>query len=517
MSIRFAPWILVALGSGCSLILDTGDLPQRPDGRPGEIDAGPPDAPPVDANRMDFSVDSADPTELFEGAGAKGVPVVVRFYGMNIIDPTVAAAWSDGFADAVTVVESHASNTFDEIAVALRVPVRPDLDEGACGGVSIRFDFMQAGATMADAVDVPLHCLDELTDINALDSAKTYSRIVVTAARSFAPTDPAPVLRAVEDIQISAALDVDAEGRIAGPGSGCDGGTAGASSSCTGGGAAGMGGGTITEGGGGGGGGYHTDGGGGAGVAGIMHGRDMLVPLAMAGTEGNHGSGGGGGGDGTLGNPGVGGGGGGTIQLIAGGEIVVSAGALVRARGADGTAGTGGLGASGGGGGGGSGGAILVRAGAGVRFIGGTFPWLTAPKGAGGTSPGNDGGAGSDGRVRIDQPVTTPSFSAMVTGAGAAGGPAWDPAAPVLVTFPEVVLVLRGQPGMYGIILGDDPIANEMGGNVTITLGSRDVTVSGLDRGPNRICALYAPIGFPDAERPEAQTCVDVFYVPTDH
>src|SRR6185503_5456415 len=97
-----------------------------------------------DANPMDFAIDDpADPPELFEGAGAKGVPVVVRFYGMNIINPMVTAAWSDGFADAITVVEFHASNTFDEVAVALRVPVRPDLDEGACNSVQIHFGFMQ--------------------------------------------------------------------------------------------------------------------------------------------------------------------------------------------------------------------------------------------------------------------------------------------------------------------------------------------------------------------------------------
>lgn len=50
MSIRFA-WLAAAtLGSGCSLILNTDDLPARSDGPPGQIDAGMPDSMLPDAN-----------------------------------------------------------------------------------------------------------------------------------------------------------------------------------------------------------------------------------------------------------------------------------------------------------------------------------------------------------------------------------------------------------------------------------------------------------------------------------
>jgi hypothetical protein len=516
MQFRFAPWILVAaLGSGCSLLLDTGDLPQQPDGPPDPIDADPPDAFPVDANFLDFAVDSADPVSVIEGAGAKGMPVVLRFYGRNIIEPTVTAAWSDGFADEITVVDYHASNTFDEVAVALRVPVRPDLDMGACNGVSIHFDFMQAGAATDDEIDVALDCLNELTDITMLDSSVTYSRIAVTANRHFAPGSAAPVLRAVEDIRIAGILDVDAAGQAAGAGSSCNGGVVGGGSSCTGGGAGGAGGMALTHGEGGGGGGYFTDGGGGA-AGGDMHGNAMLVPLAMAGTDGNHGSGGGGGGQVLLGSAGVGGGGGGTISLIAGGEIVVAPGALINAGGGrGGNAGGNALTGSGGSGGGGSGGAILVRAGAGVRFeLGVPIPWLSTPRGLPGTPVVNVGGAGADGRTRVDQPLELPLVGLMVATGGSAAGPAWDPETPALVTQPMVSARLRGQAGSYGVINNDVAIANGTGGNVTIVAGSVPVMITDLDRGHNRICALYAPIGAANADREEARTCIDVVYVP---
>jgi hypothetical protein len=514
---RLAPWALVAaLGSGCSLILNTDELPKQPDGRPGEIDAGPPDAYPVDANRLDFAIDSSQPVELIEGAGAKGMPVVIRFIGMNVVDPTVTAAWSDGFADPVTVVEYHSSNTFDEVAVAVRIPVRPDLPEGACNGVAIHFAFMQVGASMEDAMDVPLHCLTELTDIAMLDSSKTYSRISVTAARHFAEGGASPiVLRAVEDIAISAAIDVDAANQTAGAGSGCNGGAAGAGSSCTGGGAAGAGGGALDHGEGGGGGGYFTVGGGG-GAAGAMHGNAMLVPLGAAGNDGNHGSGGGGGGAGFGGMPGFGGGGGGTIQLIAGGEIVVSSGALVRAQGGRGGNGTGNaVTGSGGSGGGGSGGVILVRSGAGVRFVGGAFPWLTTPRGLPGTPVVNVGGEGADGRARVDQPVGSPQVGSMVAMGGSAAGPAWAPTTPALVTSSSITTQLRAATGTYGVTRNGAPIDNGNGGNVMIVSGMVGVTVDGLDRGPNTICALYAGIGAPNTDRDEARTCFDVVYVPS--
>jgi hypothetical protein len=392
--------------------------------------------------------------------------------------------------------------------------VRPDLDEGACNGVSIHVELVQDGAEGPASIDVPLQCLDELDDVAMLDSTKTYSRITVGANHHVASGTPgAIVLRAIEDISIGAVLDVDAAGRTAGAGSGCDGAAAGGGATCAGGGAAGAGGGTLDHGAGGGGGGFFTSGGGGV-PAGAIHGGEMLVPLGAAGDDGNHGSGGGGGGAGVLGNAGAGGGGGGTIVLVAGGEVVVSSGALLRAQGGrGGDAGGLALVGSGGSGGGGSGGAIVVRAGAGVRFEGAAFPWLTAPKGGAGTPVVNVGGDGSNGRVRVDQPVASPGVGSMVGMAGSAAGPAWDPTTPALVTTPNATVTLRAQAGVYGVIANDLPIANGRGGNETISGGAVDVSVD-LARGRNRICALYAAIGAAYTDREEARTCIDVVYVP---
>jgi hypothetical protein len=102
---------------------------------------------------------------------------------------------------------------------------------------------------------------------------------------------------------------------------------------------------------------------------------------------------------------------------------------------------------------------------------------------------------------------------AMITVGGKAAGPAWEVPPSAIVTTPDVQLRLRAQSGPYGVLLDDVPIpANN--GNVTIVSGSVPVTITGLHRGRNAICALYAGIGAANAGLPEARTCIEVVYVP---
>jgi hypothetical protein len=380
----------------------------------------------------------------------------------------------------------------------------------------IHFEFTQTGGDPA-IVDVPLTCLDEITNPSTAASGHLYSRIDFTSAQHFGGTAPI-VMRATEDITINAILDVDGSGRTAGPG-GCDGGLPTAPGDCAGAGGQGGGGGTLDAGGGGGGAGYLDFGsnGGNESNRGSPEGNEMLVPLggSIDNVE-NRGAGGGGGGQGTGGSPGAGGGGGGLITFVAGGEIHVGTMALVRSKGGNGGNGSGGLGLTSGGGGGGSGGAILIRSGAGVVYDGAAMGWLDANKGSGGTSPGNAGGAGAFGRIRVDQPIAAPAVSGMVVNGGITAGPAWVPLMVPFSTDSTIPLQLRVKPGTYGIFVNGDPWSGAPGGNLVVNTPQASLTATGLDSGYNQICALYKelPGAGNVADRDEAKTCIEVVFTP---
>jgi hypothetical protein len=305
-------------------------------------------------------------------------------------------------------------------------------------------------------------------------------------------------LRFSGGVTISATIDADGATLTAGPG-GCPGGTGNAAAGC--GDGKGIGGNSGLSGAAGGGGGFGADGSPGTGssgngAGGKATGELMLTKLDYnVGEQGNRGNGGGGGGGATLGTAGNGGGGGGTIELTAGGKIVVMSGGAARSAGGLGTKG-GGVG--GGDAGGGSGGAILIRSGADVMATG---TWITAP--AGGNS-GGSGGAGAIGRIRVDSPTGGVASMGNPT---AQQGASWPVNAPTIVTTPSVSLsLIGGNGGTYGYFVVDGQA--EMTKTLSGTTMS-NVSVA-LSAGLNRVCAEAAPGASGDV----AIECIDIAYVP---
>ena len=511
-------WGLLALTplatAGCTILLDTEGLYGR-DAAPGPPppDAGPaPDAVPVDADWALLTITSVSPTSVLEGTGEGGArPVVVIVEGDSIRDDVViSAAWADG-GDAEltpTLVGARIASSNDRVAIALAVPVNPDLAEGATRDV--RLTFMQDA--VMETIDVTVTGLDELA-LSAGNVAVTgldplYSQITIDGSVHFTGTEPA-VLRATSTVTLDGVADANASGRIGGV-HGCDGGTSAAGSGCgSGGGGQGADSAILGAGAGGGGGGFGSTGGlgggDGGGTPGMTSGDPMLTPLVTPpGNAGNRGNGGGGGGTGNLGAMGGnGGGGGGVLEISAGGNVTVAGAATIRVR-ANGGAGAG----AAGGGGGGSGGAILIRSGGAIASTG---PWIEA-RGGNGANATNDGGNGGVGRIRVDAAAgTVLELAAMATSPPLVRGPGWDVATPSLFASPDLDVTMTGHPGRtYGVRLNDTPLTDlNVGLDGTVT---ESIT---LVEGANSLCAVYTTnADATELARPEATSCIEIVYLP---
>jgi hypothetical protein len=497
----------VAPAAGCTIIFNSNDLPRRSDAAP-EPDSRITDATLYDVNPAGLALSSVEPTSLIEGTGTDGGrPVVVLVRGTNIDDHATLTISAGADAVPLGLIEGTVvvSNDHTMIALPVTVPVIGNLGKGQ--QLHLLAKVSQAGAS-DQTLDITVDGLPELATSGATDGAAVtaggpYSKATLSAATQFTGKSPVHV-RVTGGITVSALLKVDAGGSTAGPG-GCDGGGPGLPGGCTpGGGGGGAGSASGVSGGGGGFGAAGKGGAGtGAGTAGAMTGDEMLVKLDYnSGEAGNRGNGGGGGGGALLGlgTPGSGGGGGGTLELTAGGAIVVSGAGAVSAKGGDG--GTGG-GVGGGDGGAGAGGAILVRSGGGVSASG---TWLTAPAGGLG---GGDGGTAAIGRIRVDSPTGTVASMADPT---ATQGPSWavgTGGAPAIARATQTTLPFIGQSGRsYAIIV--NAVATTP---VMLTTSSTAAVPVSLKPGHNAVCAI-ADGNAGNAGNEVARECIDVTLLP---
>jgi len=500
----------LALCAGCTIVFDADDLRHR-DAMPGAPDATPPDAIPVDADPSLLDVTGSEPEDVDEGVGGEGGrPALIKIIGDSIApDAVITAVFVEASLAQPVVLETGVAPSQTSAVVSIQIPVLTDLAQGATRTMQLTVS-QNAGATV-DTVDVIINGLGELTltagNVAVGSLAAKYSHIDVTGDVHFTGAAPARLV-ATGDIVITALLDVDASDQTGGV-QGCGGGANAAAGGCSGGGAGVSN--AVTGGGGGGGGGYGTAGaaGGSAGAvagggAGPTSGDDMLIPFLTGGTgAGNRGAGGGGGGNGLLAAAGGrGGGGGGVIQVVAGGDIELSGGGGIRARGGDGAA------ANGSGGGGGAGGAILVRAGGSVTGN----DVLAAPGGDGADAAGA-GGAGGLGRIRVDAPDgEVPDLASTPE---AIRGPAWDDSMPVIMRNSTTTFQMRGPPGrQLGVTLDGEALDEDftLGTNGTKTLDAMDLD---MPLGVHEVCVVYT--GFddvPDVSTPEALSCVTVAYYP---
>ena len=490
----------LSASGGCTCIIDADKYRGGGGGGDaGDIDAADnvPDAGTPDG-RIESDAGPIEPTSAREGegSGTGAPPVMIVLRGDFEAATTARVVLSDDDTDLVAepaVVSSDGSM----LAVGIRIPVYPEVDEGETATLEIYIDEGR-GEDLIDTFTV--EGLAEADLSGAVDTTTLrplYSTITISAAVALAGASPA-ILRSTSDITVSANLVGDGKlGGAAGP-AGCNGGAAAQPGGCDiyGGGAGASG----TFGTGGGGGGHAQIGNPGAGGAGggQMSGNEALPSLA-----GDGGNGGGGGGNGAidLGVGGPGGGGGGVIELTASGALLVDA--LVDASGGDGSDSTGagicGVNA-GGSGGGGSGGAILMRA----RTIAGDGS-LDAARGIGGTHC-NAGGNGSPGRVRVD--VSTEDLPELAADPTPFRGPHWADDTPHLVREAELAARMYGEPNttFAANVDGSDPVAVMTNG---VGRGTYDVT---LEPGHNRICAIVSPTA--NLSLPEAVRCTVVTYVP---
>jgi hypothetical protein len=503
--------VVVCVGSvlaACSLRYGTDDL--RGEDAGDEPDSGMPDgAPEADADpaALDFRI---LPAELFEGEGSalveadldlvRPVPIVLR--GQNLSDDMTVVVDGAGF-DRSLVDEIAVSDDGTWAALALRIPIRPELAQGMFETLELRGENAAGDVTRG----LTVRGLDSfehgggLLDTGTTAIAARYSHVVLEGA--IAARGAAPVrLIATAGIAVSGSLRADASGAAPGAG-GCAGGAIATAAPC--GDGAGGGAGPLS---GGGGGGFGAAGSGGTGDGGAGGGQatgdGTLVPLPPAEGSLSRGSGGGGGGqllNLTGGQPG--GGGGGVVELTTGAVLRLGGSALVSANGV-----SGGISAScllgGGSGGAGSGGAILLRAGA--SLAAGQGAQVRAAGGAA-TGTGNCiGGAGGAGRIRID----SPDLGDLVDEPAAQRGAMFSRDVPV-VTRDEILAVsMRGAPGAtYDLYLGE---SDEPETSVTADgsgLGTADVA---LEPGFNRICISGSAAD--ELSYPEARNCLTVAHVP---
>jgi hypothetical protein len=421
------------LAGGCSLIYNPSNIDKPP--ADGSVDARI-DAPPVfDANPSMLALEDVTPNIIYEGQGQGGSrPALLVIRGHHIVpDGLVVTIAPD---TGLTLGAPMASMNGDFIAL----PITVAIDEAAnTGSVPLTISVSQDGGPGVVMLDNKLSVtyLPQLTasgTINTSTLAPLYSHVNagnVTFTGTMAATVKSVSSITFGNIAVAGGAGGANSAGGAGPG-GCGGAGPADNGGCSG--SEGGGTGASTGSGGGGGGGFATKGSDGAGGAkgGDAHGNAQLVNYELAPPLTSNRSGGGGGGRSSLlANAGGGGGGGGTVELSAGGDIVVG---TIDAKGGAGGNASGAVTAAGGGGGG-SGGVVVLRSIAGtisataVQVDGGTAGAAVAGGGA--------GGAGAPGRTRADVPTGSPP-------AGMRRGPAFAASTPAIVTTDNPMIVMTG-------------------------------------------------------------------------
>jgi hypothetical protein len=493
MWMTLGAWLLAS--GGCNCIIDADQY------RGGGGDGGGDDADGSDGSRPDGRIESdAGPIEPTaaregEGTGTGAPPVMIVLRGAFAAGSTARVVRSGDDTDLVAE-PAVVSTDGTMLAVGIRIPVDPDLDEGDDPATLEIYVDQGSGEELADTFLV--EGLDEADLSGTVDTASLrplYSRITTSASPvAFTGASPA-ILRSTSDITVAGDLVADGkQGGDPGPG-GCPGGEATQAGGCDIHGGAGGASGTVGTGGGGGG--HAQDGNpaSGGGDGGQMSGNEMLTPLAG---EGGNGGGGGGNGTADLGAGGGGGGGGGVVELSADGEIAVDG--VIDVSGGAGSDGGGLCAAGGGSGGGGAGGAVLLRA----RSISGGGS-LDATRGLKATAC-NDGGDGSPGRIRVD--VASEALPALAAQPAPIRGPHWADDTPYLVREADFTATLYGEPNrtFAANVDGSEPVDVETNGS---GVGTYSIT---LEPGHNRICAIVSPTAL--LSLAEASRCHIVTYLP---
>ncbi|HEY5934299.1 MAG TPA: hypothetical protein VIU61_06690, partial [Kofleriaceae bacterium] len=375
--------ILVVGGlGGCSLIYNPSNLPP------------PSDAPidmklVLDADPAMLTIERVTPELLLEGQGDGGSrKAVVVIHGKHIVaGATVTITRHGGGAANLVADPAQIAEDGNMIAVPVSVMVDDALDAGQLVELDITVMQPVPGAGMVTQVigdDEPVAL--KIKGYGELNGAAVslgtgvheYSRITVTGGITTTNDNPALplVVRAIAGASVMGTSSVSATNRT-GVATGGSGGAGGTLTTAAGSGE-GLGGGMPS----GGGGSYGTKG---AGTSPPAYGNPA-IPDFNAGVNR---SSGGAGGNINVTNGGAGGGGGGTIEISAGGTLVVG---TITAKG--------GPGANGGSkGGGGSGGTVLLRSGVSVA--------VTSIDVAGGMA--TDSNSGGLGLIRIDAPGTLPA------------------------------------------------------------------------------------------------------------
>jgi hypothetical protein len=474
-------WATILLASGlggCSLIYNPSNLPAP------TSDAMV-DAKEVrDADPSMLTITGVAPAVLLEGQGDGGSrKAVVVLQGMHMVPgATVMITKHGGGAANLTADPAQVAEDGLAIAVTVTVPVDPTLAAGM--EVELDITVMQPvpGAGMVTQVigdDEPVAL--KIKGYDELDGAAVvlgtgvheYSRVTVTGGittNNNVPAEPV-VVRAIASASVMGTITVSATNRngVASGGTGGAGGTL----TTVGGAGEGPGGGRSA----GAGGSYGSMGGGDAPAAvGDPSIPSFVLNRASGGAGGNY----------LVTNGGAGGGGGGTVEITAGGTLVVG---TVLAKGANGINGAQD-------GGGGSGGTVLLRSGVSVAATG---------IDVGG---GNGTAMGGVGRIRVDAPGTLP---AQTTPSYHRGPTFVDP--PLITTEERPQLVIRGQqltPFTYYFAKADGtdmrgPFEDTFPGGGEKSLMFDDILFEGL----NDLC-VQVDKALLSADRAEARNCVQI-------
>ena len=477
---NFAVAPVVAAAAGCSILYNPGNLPGAPEeaGVDTMVDA----EAVFDADPSMLELLSVSPTSFPEGIGDEGSrAAVLVIRGRHLVknQTTVEVTAHDGEAHALAVTVDNAKLAVDANGHMLAVPVTFPVDTALPAGQSIRLDVTvtQLGAagpitrTLTEVEDAPVATLvgaDELAASVLPAGTHRFSRVEI-AAGGLRPMGVQPfaaplIVRATASISITGAVQVNAAGQAAGLAGG-DGGN----------GNGGIGAGQAGAG---------PAGGQPSGNGGGYIGADSIPSFSGV----NRSSGGAGGAGSAIGAGGDGGGGGGTVELTAGGTLMVED---VEARGGAGTAATG-VGA--GAGGGGSGGVVVLRSGnatvtAGTLAVAGV-------------------GNGVAGRARIDAPGAITATGAFYRGITFAS------TTPLITREPRPELVVNGQPTKPYSFYFLDAATNATMGPFPGVLGptgeNRFRPTVELFRGVNQLCVVVEGAA---AFTPEAESCVHVAYL----
>lgn len=480
-----------SLLAGCSIIYNPSNLP-------GALAEAGPDSPDAevmfDADPSMLVLTRVTPTVIFEGQGDGSRRAVIAIHGNHIVksSTTVTIVAHTGAVQQPTLTVHNAELDVAANGNLLAVPITLPVDPTLLAGEQIRLDVtvtqtaptgpvsFTLSALALDAPVLTLQGLDELTGANATlssTSPKLYSKVELTGTLRAAAGSTEPLsLYATSTISIAGSTAVNAAGTASGAaggagGMGGPGGLVDGSTGLPGGGPAG---------------------GQPSGGIGGFTGNDQITTLGNP----NRGSGGAGGNGAALGAAGGnGGGGGGTIEIVAGGNLVLGA---TEAKGADGTTSTNNGGA-------GSGGVVLLRSGGSVTVAG------AGVNVSGGVGPGT---AGAAGRFRVDAPGT---ITATSIPAARYRGPSFataNLANTLIVRTDKPMFGAIAQPNReFGYYFNNDDSSEARGPVTVLTPGNgiANVTLAeALFPGTNELC-LIVDGAVTDAD---TRNCIQIVYLP---